>query len=212
MSGDGESLERYMSLPVCFLTGPQGQSFEEVRFADYLKSYRATGRPPPSSPLYPSEPQAHAALGLPPLFTPVTLPAVPSSLSPSSTVPSTTSSPAAIATPLSTAAIPDPTRPGVQATVTPMGRFASERLFMNPSGSGDKASAHPTPMGGFESGGLFGNLSSSGDKAGAQPTSTNGFTFTPSSSPFSSGICSATLSPPRAHPPPTPAAGTSSLC
>ncbi|KAJ7686161.1 hypothetical protein B0H14DRAFT_3176932 [Mycena olivaceomarginata] len=182
--------ERCMSLP--------GQSFEEVRFADYLKSYRATGRPPPSSPPYPSEPKARAAQGLPPLFTPVTLPAVPSSSSPSSTVPSTTSSPAAIATPLSTAAIPNPTRPGVQPTVTPMGRFASESLSVNPSGSDDKASAHPTPMGGFVSGGLFGNLSSSGDKAGIQPMPTNRFTSTPS--PFTSGSLLGHFQPPASEP------------
>ncbi|KAJ7845688.1 hypothetical protein B0H13DRAFT_1908228, partial [Mycena leptocephala] len=186
------------TLPFFYDERGGGQSFEEVRFADYLKSYRATGRPPPSSPPYPSEPKARAAQGLPPLFTPVTLPAVPSSSSPSSTVPSTTSSPAAIATPLSTAAIPTPTRPGVQPTVTPMGRLASESPFVNPSGSGDKASTHPTPMGGFVSGGLFGNLSSSGDKAGVQPMPTNRFTSTPS--PFTSGSLLGHFQPPASSP------------
>ncbi|KAJ7705088.1 hypothetical protein B0H14DRAFT_3903547 [Mycena olivaceomarginata] len=55
--------ERCMSLPVCLLTGPQGQSFEEVRFADYLKSYRTTGRPPPIQPAVPVRTQGACCAG-----------------------------------------------------------------------------------------------------------------------------------------------------
>ncbi|KAJ7705089.1 hypothetical protein B0H14DRAFT_3903548 [Mycena olivaceomarginata] len=79
-----------------------------------------------------------------------------------------------------------------------MGRFASESLSVNPSGSGDKASAHPTPMSGFVSGGLFGNLSSSDDKAGIQPMPTNRFTSTPS--PFTSGSLLGHFQPPASSP------------
>ncbi|KAJ7445302.1 hypothetical protein FB451DRAFT_1568156 [Mycena latifolia] len=67
--------ETCMSLPVSCLTGPQSQSFEEVRIADYLASYRATGRPPPPCPPYPTDPAARAAQRLPPLFVPTPFPA-----------------------------------------------------------------------------------------------------------------------------------------
>ncbi|KAJ7822219.1 hypothetical protein B0H14DRAFT_1325413 [Mycena olivaceomarginata] len=41
---------------------------------DYLNAYRATGRPPPPSPAYPTDPAARAAQGLPPLFAPAPFP------------------------------------------------------------------------------------------------------------------------------------------
>ncbi|KAF8160389.1 hypothetical protein K438DRAFT_2025827 [Mycena galopus ATCC 62051] len=66
--------ETCMSLQACCLTGPQSQSFEEVRIADYLASYRSTGRPPPPCPPYPPDPAARAAQGLPPLFVPAPFP------------------------------------------------------------------------------------------------------------------------------------------
>ncbi|KAJ7093816.1 hypothetical protein B0H15DRAFT_830832 [Mycena belliarum] len=68
------STETCMSLAVSCLTGPQSQSFEEVRIADYLTSYRATGRPPPPCPPYPTDPAARAAQRLPPLFVPMPFP------------------------------------------------------------------------------------------------------------------------------------------
>ncbi|KAJ7214999.1 hypothetical protein GGX14DRAFT_443586 [Mycena pura] len=64
-----------MSLPISCVVGPQSQSFEEVRIADYLSSYRATGRPPPPVPQLPADPAARAAQGLPPLFLPAPFPA-----------------------------------------------------------------------------------------------------------------------------------------
>ncbi|KAF7362653.1 hypothetical protein MVEN_00614400 [Mycena venus] len=66
--------ETCMSLQISCATGPQSQSFEEVRIADYLTSYRATGRPPPPCPPYPTEPAARTAQGLPPLFVPAPFP------------------------------------------------------------------------------------------------------------------------------------------
>lgn len=47
--------------------------------ADYLASYRATGRPPPPVPALPADPAARAAQRLPPLFVPAPFPGAPSS-------------------------------------------------------------------------------------------------------------------------------------
>ncbi|KAF8177512.1 hypothetical protein K438DRAFT_1978489 [Mycena galopus ATCC 62051] len=47
--------ETCMSLQASCLTGPQSQSFEEVRIADYLASYRSIGRLPPPCPSYPPD-------------------------------------------------------------------------------------------------------------------------------------------------------------
>ncbi|OBZ69859.1 hypothetical protein A0H81_10149 [Grifola frondosa] len=46
------------------------ESFEERRVQDYLHAYRTTGRPPAPCPQVPIDPQARAALRLPPLFEP----------------------------------------------------------------------------------------------------------------------------------------------
>ncbi|KAJ7667042.1 hypothetical protein B0H17DRAFT_259840 [Mycena rosella] len=62
--------ETCMSLAISCVPGPQSQSFEEVRMANYLESYRATGRPPAPCPPYPTDPAARAAQRLPPLFVP----------------------------------------------------------------------------------------------------------------------------------------------
>ncbi|KAJ7142278.1 hypothetical protein C8R44DRAFT_865635 [Mycena epipterygia] len=59
---------------ICVMTGLQSQSFEEVRIANYLESYRATGRPPAPCPEYPADPAARAAQHLPPLFVPAPFP------------------------------------------------------------------------------------------------------------------------------------------
>ncbi|KAJ7358207.1 hypothetical protein DFH08DRAFT_1075403 [Mycena albidolilacea] len=53
--------ETSMSLASSLLVGPQSQSFEEIRMTDYLNAYRTTGRPPPPSPAYPTDPAARAA-------------------------------------------------------------------------------------------------------------------------------------------------------
>ncbi|KAJ7627121.1 hypothetical protein FB45DRAFT_1059935 [Roridomyces roridus] len=76
--GNTGTAELCMSLPAALIVGAGSQSFEEVRMADYLASYRASGRPPPPVPEYPSDPSARAAQGLPPLFVPAPFPAAPS--------------------------------------------------------------------------------------------------------------------------------------
>ncbi|KAJ6493242.1 hypothetical protein C8R45DRAFT_1212649 [Mycena sanguinolenta] len=73
-SGPAPGVETCMSIAASLATGPQSQSFEEVRIADYLTSYRSTGRGPPPCPPYPTEPAARAAQGLPPLFVPAPFP------------------------------------------------------------------------------------------------------------------------------------------
>ncbi|KAJ6626739.1 hypothetical protein B0H10DRAFT_1998375 [Mycena sp. CBHHK59/15] len=62
--------ETCMSLPISCIPGPQSKSFEEVRIADYLASYRSTGRLPQPCPPFPTAPTERAALRLPPLFVP----------------------------------------------------------------------------------------------------------------------------------------------
>ncbi|KAJ7626955.1 hypothetical protein FB45DRAFT_1081922 [Roridomyces roridus] len=65
--------ETLMSLPVAFLAGSRGQSFEndqEVRFLDYQASYREKHRPPLPCPPYPTDPTVRAREGLPTLFVP----------------------------------------------------------------------------------------------------------------------------------------------
>ncbi|KAJ6592786.1 hypothetical protein B0H19DRAFT_1088526 [Mycena capillaripes] len=73
-SGPSAPPETCMSLRISCITGPESQSFEEVRIADYLSSYRATGRPPQPCPPYPTDPSARAAQRLPPLFVPAPFP------------------------------------------------------------------------------------------------------------------------------------------
>ncbi|CAK5266108.1 unnamed protein product [Mycena citricolor] len=48
--------------------------FQEVRIADYLASYRATGRPPQPAPAYPTDAALRSSQGLPPLFVPAPFP------------------------------------------------------------------------------------------------------------------------------------------
>ncbi|KAF9016104.1 hypothetical protein BDZ89DRAFT_415563 [Hymenopellis radicata] len=62
--------ELWMCAPEAMLNGPQCLSFEELRVADYLKAYTATGRPPVPPPALPAKAAARAALNLPPLFEP----------------------------------------------------------------------------------------------------------------------------------------------
>ncbi|KAJ7626879.1 hypothetical protein FB45DRAFT_1029261 [Roridomyces roridus] len=64
-----------MSLPVSFIAGSRGLSFEEVRFLDYQASYREKRRPPLPCPPYPTDPTVRTSEGLPPLFVPGPLPA-----------------------------------------------------------------------------------------------------------------------------------------
>ncbi|KAH8813462.1 hypothetical protein DL96DRAFT_1535638 [Flagelloscypha sp. PMI_526] len=49
-----------------------GQSFEEIRCNDYLKSFTATGQPPQPVPQEPTSAALRQAQGLPPLFEPYT--------------------------------------------------------------------------------------------------------------------------------------------
>lgn len=48
-----------------------GKSFEEVRIDDYIQSYMANGRPPQSVAQVPTGDKERLALGLPPLFKPI---------------------------------------------------------------------------------------------------------------------------------------------
>ncbi|KAJ7142271.1 hypothetical protein C8R44DRAFT_865628 [Mycena epipterygia] len=111
--------ETCMSLPICVVTGPQSQSFEEVRIANYLESYRATGRPPAPCPEYPADPAARAAQRLPPLFVPAPFPPSPAAQGsgifggpPSASVsaPSPFGAPIASTSASTAAAITDPAR------------------------------------------------------------------------------------------------------
>lgn len=52
---------------------------------DYIKAYTATGRPPVPVPDVPTTPNARYALGLPPIFSPITIESTPS-ISPASIV------------------------------------------------------------------------------------------------------------------------------
>jgi hypothetical protein len=54
------------------------QSFEELRVKDYIKAYTATGRPPAPVPDLPNTPNARHALGLPPMFSPISIESTPS--------------------------------------------------------------------------------------------------------------------------------------
>ncbi|KIM63923.1 hypothetical protein SCLCIDRAFT_15402 [Scleroderma citrinum Foug A] len=63
----------FMSVGVSLAPAP-GSSFEEIRTQDYLNAYIATGRPPVPCPPTPEDLAARAALGLPPLFTPLAAP------------------------------------------------------------------------------------------------------------------------------------------
>ncbi|KAJ7289316.1 hypothetical protein C8J57DRAFT_1277334, partial [Mycena rebaudengoi] len=76
MASTSESRETCMSLPESVAPGPQSRSFEEVRIADYLTSYRASGRPPQPVPPLPTNAAERAALRLPPLFVPSTFGAI----------------------------------------------------------------------------------------------------------------------------------------
>ncbi|KAF8910789.1 hypothetical protein CPB85DRAFT_667640 [Mucidula mucida] len=62
--------ELWICAPEAMVEGPQCISFEELRVADYLKAYTATGRPPVPPPALPANAAARAALHLPPLFAP----------------------------------------------------------------------------------------------------------------------------------------------
>ncbi|KAJ6516678.1 hypothetical protein C8R47DRAFT_1088024 [Mycena vitilis] len=75
-SAPAPSTETCMSLQTSCVPGPQSQSFEEVRIADYLTAFRATGRAPQPSPPYPLDPAMRAAQQLPPLFVPAPFPGV----------------------------------------------------------------------------------------------------------------------------------------
>ncbi|KAH9889280.1 hypothetical protein C8Q73DRAFT_153377 [Cubamyces lactineus] len=82
----------YMNVPAN--RPAKDESFEERRYFDYLTSYRATGRPPPPCPPTPTDAAQRAALGLPPLFEPLSelestanLNGVPGSSSSATTVP-----------------------------------------------------------------------------------------------------------------------------
>ncbi|KAJ7748966.1 hypothetical protein B0H16DRAFT_1552361 [Mycena metata] len=66
--------ELCMSLQISVATGPQSQSFEEVRVSDYLSSYRSTGRRPDPFPQLPADARTRAMQGLPPLFVPAPFP------------------------------------------------------------------------------------------------------------------------------------------
>ncbi|KAI0645069.1 hypothetical protein C8Q79DRAFT_1011178 [Trametes meyenii] len=59
----------YMNVPA--VRGDKDESFEERRYRDYLHAYTTTGRPPPPVPPTPTDRQQRAALGLPPLFEPL---------------------------------------------------------------------------------------------------------------------------------------------
>ncbi|KAJ7189186.1 hypothetical protein C8R46DRAFT_1056775, partial [Mycena filopes] len=73
-SGQAAPPELCMSLQISVAPGPQSQSFEEVRMADYLTSYRATGRRPDPFPQLPADARTRAMQGLPPLFVPAPFP------------------------------------------------------------------------------------------------------------------------------------------
>jgi len=62
--------ERLIFMCISLALGPKEQSFEEVRVADYLKAYIATGKSPPSCPTSPTSNRERIELGLPPLFKP----------------------------------------------------------------------------------------------------------------------------------------------
>ncbi|KAL4079301.1 hypothetical protein J3A83DRAFT_4208700 [Scleroderma citrinum] len=63
----------FMSIGVSLTPTPES-SFEEIRIQDYLDAYIATGRPPAPCPQTPDASATRAALGLPPLFTPLAVP------------------------------------------------------------------------------------------------------------------------------------------
>jgi hypothetical protein len=51
---------------------------QELRVKDYIKAYTATGRPPAPVPDLPNTPNARHALGLPPMFSPISIESTPS--------------------------------------------------------------------------------------------------------------------------------------
>ncbi len=61
------TLHRFLIKFICFFII---LLLKELRVADYLKAYTATGRPPVPPPVLPANAAARAALHLPPLFAP----------------------------------------------------------------------------------------------------------------------------------------------
>ncbi|KAJ7659579.1 hypothetical protein DFH06DRAFT_1402552 [Mycena polygramma] len=146
-SAPAPSTETCMSLQISCVPGPQSQSFEEVRIADYLTAFRATGRPPQPSPPYPLDPAMRAAQQLPPLFVPAPFPGVAStSATPAAPAPSSlfggVSVPSAAASTSNAAAIADPARLPLpqtfaQPVVVPGAGTTEREVFVSIAAAGE---------------------------------------------------------------------------
>ncbi|KAJ7659576.1 hypothetical protein DFH06DRAFT_1194644 [Mycena polygramma] len=146
-SAPAPSTETCMSLQISCVPGPQSQSFEEVRIADYLTAFRATGRPPQPSPPYPLDPAMRAAQQLPPLFVPAPFPGVGStSATPTATAPTSlfggVSVPSAAASTSTAAAITDPARLPLpqtfaQPVVVPGAGTTEREVFVSIAAAGE---------------------------------------------------------------------------